>query len=317
MGIRVLVLGAQGQLGYVLSQHAKPALMETLDDLICYDRDKADLTQPTQLVNVLKDVRPDVIINAAAYTQVEKAEDEPDLAHAINAKAVGVLGEQAKKQGAVLVHYSTDYVFDGQQSDRPYRETDAVAPLNAYGKSKAEGEKYLAEIGGNFLVFRTAWVYSQRGENFFRNIVKLAGEQDQLTVVDDQRGAPTPAAWLAELGLAVAGVVAHSRCRAQGKLAPSFLPDFPKELPSGEIFHASAAGDTTWYDCASFALELAFQKGLFGKMPDMVRAKTADLYFKAKRPLYSVLDNRKLIEAFRVNPPDWKKGVKNMVASLE
>jgi dTDP-4-dehydrorhamnose reductase len=312
LGIRVLVLGAQGQLGHTIGQHAKPALMETMDALVSYGRDKADLSKPESLVNALKDVRPDVVINAAAYTNVEKAETEPELAHAINAKAVGVLAEQCKKQGVALVHYSTDYVFDGK-ANQPYSESDATNPLSAYGKSKLEGEKYLKEVGGNWVVFRTSWVYGQRGGNFCRTMIKLAQERDTLKVVDDQTGAPTPANWLAELGLSVAGVVAMHRYKVQGKLAPSFLPDFPSEIPSGEIFHASAAGVTTWFDYACLAIEHAHNQGIVQRMPAIERAKTADMNFAAQRPAYSVLNNKKLIDTFRVNPPEWTKGVRNFV----
>lgn len=312
MGIRVLVLGAQGQLGHTIGQHAKPALMETMDALVSYGRDKVDLTKPDTIIHALKDVRPDVVINAAAYTHVEKAEVEAELAHAINAQAVGVLGEQCKKQGVALVHYSTDYVFDGKAS-QPYTETDATNPLSVYGQSKLQGEKFLQEVGGNWVVFRTSWVYAQRGGNFCRTMLKLAQEREVLNVVDDQTGAPTPANWLAELGLSIAGVVAMHRYKTLGKLAPTFLPDHPSDIPSGEIFHASAAGVTTWFDYANLAIELAHKQGLVQNMPRIERAKTADMNFAAQRPAYSVLDNKKLMDTFRVNPPEWTKGVRNFV----
>lgn len=312
MGIRVLVLGAQGQLGHAVSQHAKPALMDTMDALVAYGRDKVDLTQPDTIIHAMKDVRPDVVINAAAYTNVEKAETETELAHAINATAVGVMAEQCKKQGAALVHYSTDYVFDGKAT-QAYTENSATNPLSAYGKSKLQGEKYLQEVGGNWVVFRTSWVYAQRGGNFCRTMIKLAQERDVLKVVDDQAGAPTPANWLAELGLNIAGVVAMQRYKAQGKLAPTFLPDYPSEIPGGEIFHASAAGVTTWFDYANYAIELAHKQGIVQRMPEILRAKTVDMNFAAQRPAYSVLDNRKLTDTFRMNPPEWTKGVRNFI----
>lgn len=316
MGIRILVLGANGQVGYSLAHHAKPALMDTLDAVVSYGRDKVDFTKPDQIVNALKDVRPDVVINASAYTNVEKAEDEPELARQVNAISVGVLAEQAKKQDAVLVHYSTDYVFDGTSS-RPYVETDATNPLSSYGRSKLEGEQFLQQVGGNWVVFRTGWVYAQRGGNFCKTMIRLAQSRDELNVVDDQRGAPTPASWLAELGLTVAGVAVQSRYKTMGKLAPTFLPDYPQGLPSGEIFNASASGDTTWYDYAAMAVELALKKGLVKKMPQINRVKTASMGFKAQRPAYSVLDNSKLKDAFRLNPPEWSRGVRNLIATLE
>lgn len=316
MGIRLLVLGTSGQLGHALGVHAKPALGETLDDLVCYGRDKVDLTKPDQIMTALKEVRPDVVINAMAYTNVEKAEDEPELAMQINAQAVGVMAEQAKKQDAVLVHYSTDYVFDGKK-DSPYVEADTVNPLSSYGRSKLEGERYLEQIGGHWVCFRTGWVFAQRGGNFCKTMIRLGKTRDELNVVDDQRGAPTPAAWLAELGLTVAGVAVQAKYRKQGKLAPSFLPDFPSEIPSGEIFHASAAGETTWYDYACQALEWARDKGLIERVPAMNRAKTESMGFKAARPAYSVLNTAKLVDTFKVNPPEWEKGVRNLIRAME
>lgn len=315
MGIRILVLGANGQLGHTLGQHAKPALLDTLDGYIGYDIDKLDMTNPDQLVNAMKDIRPDVVINAAAYTAVDRAEDEEVAARAINAQAVGVLAEQAKKQGCVLVHYSTDYVFDGQKSG-PYVETDPVNPINAYGRTKAEGERFLKEVGGDWVCFRTSWVFAQRGGNFCKTMIKAANERDTLRVVDDQRGAPTPANFLAELGLQVAGVVAMSRYKALGKLTPSFLPDFPGQVPSGELFHASGAGETTWFDYATFALDAAVQQGLVKRMPVIERAQSDQMNFKAARPANSLLDNSKLVDTFRVKQPDWKRAVRHLIANL-
>lgn len=316
MGIRLLILGTTGQIGHSLSTHAKPALTETLDDLVCYGREKVDLTNHDQIVDAIKDVRPDVIINAAAYTHVEKAEDEPEKAMAINAEAVGVMAEQAKKQDAVLVHYSTDYVFDGKRST-PYHETDSTNPLNAYGKSKLEGERYLTQVGGHWVCFRTGWVYAQRGDNFCKTMIRLARERDQLNVVDDQTGSPTSAAWLAELGLAVAGIAVQVKYRKLGRLAPSFLPDYPSEIPSGEFFHASAAGQTTWFEYASQLLAWAHERGRIKNMPEVIRTTTQSMNFKAERPAYSVLDNTKLKDAFRLNPPPWEKGVRNLILNLE
>lgn len=316
VGIRLLILGANGQIGHCLSTHAKPALTETLDDLVSYGRDKVDLKNHDQVVNAIKDVRPDVIINAAAYTNVEKAEDQPELAKAINSESIGVMAEQAKKQDAVLVHYSTDYVFDGSSST-PYREIDPANPLSVYGRSKLEGEQYLSQVGGHWVCFRTGWVYAQRGDNFCKTMIRLAKERDSLTVVDDQMGTPTSASWLAELGLAVAGIAVQVKYRKLGKLAPTFLPDHPSEIPSGELFHASSCGETTWFDYASQALEWAHEKGLINTIPEMKRARTSDMNFKATRPAYSVLDNSKLKDAFRINAPPWEKGVRNLVLNLE
>lgn len=316
MGIRLLILGASGQIGHALTTHAKPALGETVDAVIAYGRDKVDFNCPDQIVHALRDLRPDVIINAAAYTAVDKAEDEPELAMKVNADSLGVLAETAKKQDASLVHFSTDYVFDGTSS-LPYSETSAVGPLNSYGRSKLAGEEFLEQVGGRWTCFRTSWVYAQRGGNFCKTMIRLAKNNTQLKVVDDQLGAPTPAGWLAELGLIVAGVVVQEKYRKSKKLAPSFLPDFPKEFPVAEIFHATARGQTTWYDYACFVIELAYKRGLITTMPEIQRSDSASMGFKAVRPSNSVLNTEKLTDVFRIYPPEWEKGVRNLVDSLE
>lgn len=309
------MLGAQGQLGHTINQHAKPALLDTLDAVVAYGRDKVDFTKPEQIVLALKDVRPDVVINAAAYTAVDQAQTQPDLAHQVNAHAVGVLAEQCKKQGIPLVHYSSDYVFDGTQAN-PYTEASATNPVNVYGQSKLEGERFLAQVGGNWVVFRTSWVYAHRGNNFARSILEKAKRGEALQVVNDQTGAPTPANWLAELGLVIAGVVAMQRCKAQGKLAPTFLPDFPSELPSGEIFHASAAGQTTWHGYAEALLALAAKQGVIKQLPPLTAVGGAQMGLLAPRPAYSVLNNSKLVDVFRVNPPEWQHGLRSFVLNF-
>lgn len=316
MGLRLLILGANGQLGHALSTHAKPALLECLDAVVCTNKSKLDLTQPDQIVETLNDFRPHVIINAAAYTEVDAAQDNAELATAINATAVGILAEQAKKIDAVLVHYSTDYVFDGKKTTS-YIETDATSPLNVYGQSKLQGEQFLNQVGGKWVCFRTGWVYAQKGNNFCKKILALAKTKDSLQIVNDQHGAPTPASWLAELGLSVAGVVAKSKHVTRQNLAPSFLPDYPQELPTGEIFHATAAGKTTWYEYANFAIGLAYENKLLIDQPKLVPVDTATMSFKAPRPLYSVLDNTKLMDAFRITPPNWQKGLQQLVMSLD
>jgi dTDP-4-dehydrorhamnose reductase len=302
-------------LGHTLKQHAKPALLDALTDYVGYGREQVDLSSPDPVLRAMKDVRPDVVINAAAYTSLDAAEDHPELAFAVNAVAVGALAEQAKKQGCVLVHYSASDVFDGSAS-QPYEETDAVNPLSVYGQSKAAGEQYVQEVGGHAVVFRTGWMSAQRGDGFCKSIIQAARQNQPIRVMDDHVGVPTPANFLAELGLHVAGVVAMSRYKQRGKLPPSFLPDFPKDLPSGEVFHASASGQATWFEYANWVLEVAHAQGWIAQAPFVEAVHAASLAFKAPRPAYTLLNNAKLKSVFRVGQPDWRKAVKALVQGL-
>ncbi len=316
MALRLLIIGANGQLGHALSTHAKPALFSCLESVMTTDKTKLDLTKPDQITNLLKDYRPHVVINAAAYTEVDAAEEHSELAKAVNATAVGVLAEVTKKIDAVLVHFSTDYVFDGQKTS-PYVETDTPEPLSVYGRTKLEGEQFLSQVGGKWVCFRTGWVYGPKGNHFCKKILNLAKTRDQLQIVNDQRGAPTPTGWLAELGLVIPGILAKSKYVTRQNPAPTFLPDYPQELPVGEIFHASAAGETTWYEYANFAIDAALEHKLLTQKPQLEPVQTSAMSFKAQRPLYSVLDTTKLMNTFKISPPAWEKGVKNWIISLD
>jgi dTDP-4-dehydrorhamnose reductase len=243
-------------------------------------------------------VAPDVIVNAAAYTAVDKAESEPELAQAVNAKALGVLAQAAKASGAWLVHYSTDYVFDGS-GDAPWLESDAALPLSAYGASKLAGEQAIIEAGCKHLIFRTSWAYAARGRNFAKTMLQLAQQHDQLKVIDDQVGAPTGADLLAD-------VTAHAlRAAVQN-------PQL-----SG-LYHLAAAGETTWHAYATYVIEQARQAGVAIKVAQSAIQAVPSSAFPtpAQRPLNSRLNTSKLQHAFGLSLPHWQIGVKRMLTEV-
>jgi len=282
---RVLVLGANGQVGHACAEQLKRIPAEKINEFQCLTRNQLDIANPDALADVVRRFKPTLLINAAAYTNVEKAEDEVALAEQVNGYSVGVLAELCKAQACLLVHYSTDYVFDGT-ARQPYLETDAIAPQSSYGRSKAMGEAFIAQVGGDAVVLRTGWVFARHGDNFYKKMLRFGNQREQLSVVDDQTGAPTPAEWLAQLALL------WGELQSKGK-----------GFPTG-LFHAASQGQTTWYDYAELALDLAAGSPLLPKKPTLNRAKTPDMNFKAKRPAYSVLNTRKLQTDMGVTPPN-------------
>lgn len=297
--MRILLLGCNGQVGWELQRSLSP-----LGELIALGHGAGDLCgdllQPAGLAQTVQTVRPDVIVNAAAYTAVEEAEGDADKAHALNAAAVGVLAEEAEKLGAWMVHYSTDYVFDGR-GDVPWTEYSTPQPLSVYGRTKLEGERLLQEKLGRHLLLRTSWIYSARRSNFMRTILALARERDALNVVNDQVGAPTGAELIAD-------VTAHA-LREIFAGAASAAPG---------LYHLAAAGETSWYSYARFIFELAERRGLALKVgADTVQPVSSAMYrTRAPRPLNSRLDTRKLESAFSVRLPSWKFGVERTLAEL-
>lgn len=273
--MKILLIGRTGQVGSELAE-----LLPALGELIATDRAALDLTQPDAIRQSVRALRPDVIVNAAAYTAVDKAESEASLAMRINAAAPGVLAEEANRTGALLVHYSTDYVFDGKKG-RPYVEDDAPNPLNAYGRSKLEGEQAIAAAGGRHLILRTSWVYGLRGRNFLRTILDKAGRGEPLRVVDDQVGAPTWARHIAE-------ATVRLLC----------APDTPHGL-----CHMSAGGSTTWH---GFALAILEASGL---RADVESIGTAQYPAPAMRPRFSVLDCTLLQAECGIALPPWRTGL--------
>lgn len=257
-----------------------------------------DLADLDGLRAALDRIAPDLVINAAAYTAVDRAEDEPGLAQRVNGDATGVIGAWAARHGSRVVHYSTDYVFDGN-AKRAYREDDAAHPVGAYGRSKLAGETALRESGARFLIFRSAWVYAARGHNFMRSMLKLAAERDSLRVVDDQIGAPTPARLIAE---ATARVVAQW-CGDDAATRDG-------------VYHLVASGQTSWCGFARAIFERAWHAGLLARAPQVQAIGTVDYPTKAMRPAWSVLDTTKLRDTFGVPLPDWQIALDGVIDEL-
>lgn len=283
----ILLTGADGQVGWELRRS-----LATLGSVVACGRKQLDLENSDDIRRVIKSVNPRVIVNAAAYTAVDRAEQEPELAMAVNATAPGILAEEARRLDAAMIHYSTDYVFDGSGS-RPYREGDAVNPLGVYGRSKLAGEQAAQQSGAAVLILRTGWIYGCRGRNFLLTIQRLARAGERLRIVDDQIGAPTWSRLLAEATVQILS-------RADGSLS-----DHVRD--HGGVHHLSCAGETSWYGFARRILELS---------PDVAAAiarleaiGTRDYPTPAARPAYSVLDNERVRTTFGVFMPDWQEGL--------
>jgi dTDP-4-dehydrorhamnose reductase len=311
--MKLLLLGAGGQIGFELQRALAP-----LGDLVCATRTGqlpggaecavADLARADALIGLLDDEAPDLVINAAAYTAVDRAESEEAVADAVNAEAPGVLARWCAQRDAALVHFSTDYVFDGRGT-RAYREDDATAPLGAYGRGKLAGEAVIRVSGARHLILRTAWVYAARGQNFLRTMLRVAKERDSLRVVADQRGAPTPARWIAA---ATALLVARSLRDGFDRLTTNGLE---QRRPS-TTFHLTASGETTWHGFAQAIFEDALAAGLIERVPRVEPIATAAYPTPAQRPAYSRLDNTRLYDAFGLRLPDWRRGVSDVIAEL-
>jgi len=299
--IRVLITGARGQVGAELARaFAGKASVAALD------RAALDLEKPEAIAAAVRSNAPQLILNAAAYTAVDRAESEPDAARAVNAVAPGVLAEEAKRAGALLVHYSTDYVFDGTKAS-PYVETDPTSPLNVYGATKLEGERAVEGAGGAHVVLRTSWVYGPRGRNFMLTMLELAATRPELRVVDDQRGAPTSSIALARATLELFTGGAPRAIDAA---------DVARAVAATGIYHATAAGATTWCGFAReiFAMRSAREPSF--RAPVVTPIATREYPTPAKRPANSVLSNARLRTAFGVAMPDWKRGLEEALSVL-
>ncbi len=296
MSLRILITGATGQVGWQLQRTLAP-----LGQVTACSRNQLELAHPDAVANFVSELAPDVVVNAAAYTAVDKAESEPELANIVNAVAPGRIAQELARTGGLLVHYSTDYVFDGSKPG-PYEESDAVAPLNVYGRTKLAGEKGIADSGCAHIILRTEWVYDTRGKNFLRTVLRLAREREELRMVGDQHGAPTWARIIAE---STAQIVSQCVQRRDAK-----------GWGAGGIFHLTAAGETTWADFARQILEeyesLAEWPADTGEFGSPLLAKrvisiTTDQYkTPARRPHNSVLSNEKLQATFGLRLPDWR-----------
>lgn len=295
--MKILLLGKNGQVGWELQRSLAP-----LGQVLALDRHSrefcGDLSQPERLAQTVLAWKPDVIVNAAAHTAVDKAESEPELAHCLNASAPAALAQAAAQTGAWLVHFSTDYVFNGQ-GQTPWQEKDATGPLSVYGQTKLEGEQAIVASGCRHLIFRTSWVYAARGGNFAKTMLRLAAERERLTVIDDQHGAPTGAELIAD-------ITAHAIRASQ--LQPGL----------GGVYHLAAAGQTSWHGYASHVIAQARQirPELPLKVSDIAPVATTSFPTPAQRPLNSRLDTRKLQQAFGLVLPPWQLGVNRMLAEV-
>ncbi|HEY2467209.1 MAG TPA: dTDP-4-dehydrorhamnose reductase [Terracidiphilus sp.] len=292
---RVLVTGARGQVGRALV-----ASFAGSAEVIACDRNTLDLSNPESIRNRIREDAPEVILNAAAYTAVDKAESEPDLAMAINGHAPGVLAEEAKRAGALLIHYSTDYVFDGSKN-KPWVEDDTTNPLSVYGATKLAGEQAIEKAGGRYLIFRTSWVYAPEGKNFVLTMLRLGRERDTLNVVDDQVGAPTTAAALAHATHAI----------MSGIRANEFSP---ADEWSG-VYHMTCSGSVSWCGLARAIFDRASSL-LDGKSPKVNPIATSDYPTPAKRPHNSVLSNDKLHRSFGVRLEPWESALDEVIGAI-
>jgi dTDP-4-dehydrorhamnose reductase len=297
--LKILLLGKNGQVGWELQRSLAP-----LGEVLALDRHSqnfcGDLSQPERLAQTVLAYRPDVIVNAAAHTAVDKAESEPDLARTLNAQAPAALAKAAAQIGAWLVHYSTDYVFNGQ-GEKPWQETDATEPLSVYGQTKLEGEQAIVAACAKHLIFRTSWVYAARGGNFARTMLRLAAERERLTVIDDQRGAPTGADLIAD-------VTAHAIRQVMGL----------QNIASAGTYHLVAGGETSWHGYASHVIAQARllkpEMGL--KVTEIAPVPTSAFPTPAQRPINSRLDTRKLENGFGLVLPPWQQGVNRLLTEI-
>ena len=300
--MKILLTGKNGQVGFELQRALAP-----LGEIIPVDQADCNLADESAIRRLVREVRPDVIANPAAYTAVDKAESEPDLAQAINGMAPGIFGEEAAQIDALVVHYSTDYVFDGYK-DGCYTEADTPNPQSVYGQTKLAGEQALAASGARHLIFRTSWVFGAHGANFAKTMLRLAAERQGLKVVADQFGAPTSAALIADVTAQVIGQYMQA-CRPAST-------DFP-QFPFG-LYHLVASGRTNWHEYAQAVVMAAQAAGKPLRMgPDDVQAiTTAEYPLPAPRPSNSCLDTTRLRETFGLCLPDWRQGLQHVLTQL-
>lgn len=306
--MRILLLGANGQLGCTFLDHGGLAArgeltIATRDGALAHGGhgETADLSIPESLPALLDRVRPEVIVNAAAYTAVDRAEQEEALATRVNGEAVGALGRWAAVHGALVIHYSTDYVFDGSQS-QPYAVNAPTGPLGAYGRSKLAGEQALRGSGADHLTLRTAWVYAAHGHNFLRTMLRLGAERDELRVVSDQHGAPT------DTGLIVDGTLAA--------LDRWLQSDSAQRRALAGTHHLVAGGATSWHGFASAIFEQAVALGVLARLPRVVPISSAEFPTPAVRPAWSLLDNGGFRQHFDFPLPDWQHGLHDVMRRL-
>lgn len=300
---RIFVTGESGQVGEALRRTLTP-----FGEIVAPTLDELDLTNADGLRRMLREVRPRWVVNAAAHTAVDKAESEPQLAFALNATAPEVLAEEAKKMGAAVVHYSTDYIFDGSKTT-PWIEDDAPGPLNVYGKSKLAGELAVSGSGAAYFTFRTSWVYGATGNNFVKTMLRLARERETLKIVADQHGAPTWSWELARMTADVMGQIERLAEHQNCSLSEA-------ALPLSGVYHATGAGTTTWYGFAAEAIGELQKREPATKLAVVEPISTSEYPTPAKRPMNSLLDCGKLERTFGWQMPEWSESVRTVVGML-
>ncbi len=302
--MKILLTGKNGQVGYELVRH----LAATHHELVSVGTADCDLSKPAAIRDLIQTVTPDLLINPAAYTAVDRAESEPDLAKAINADAPKVMANELKKTGGLLIHFSTDYVFDGHKTT-PYNELDAPNPQSVYGLTKLKGEQAITASGVAHIILRTSWVFGSHGNNFLKTMLRLAAERDELRVVNDQFGAPTSARFLAQTVTQMLGRLGPEKAGNQEAADRDALIG---------LYQCSCSGRTSWYDYAKFAIELAHKNGAKLKLPadKLIPIPSSEYPTPAARPINSVLDNTKLEETFRIRRPDWQSEVEQAIQAL-
>jgi dTDP-4-dehydrorhamnose reductase len=285
--MKILLAGSGGQ----LAQELQPILLSS-GEVIAVDRTRLDLSQPESIRQIMAEIQPDLVVNAGAYTAVDKAESEPELARAVNGIAPGIFAAECEKLGASLIHISTDYVFDGSQGS-PYLETDSTNPLGTYGKSKLMGEEAIRQAGNRHIIIRTAWVYGNGGKgNFVKTMLRLGKEREEIRVVADQIGSPT---WTGDLAAAIAQII------------PQIKPE------NFGTYQYTNSGVCSWYDFAIAIFEEAEKLGFPLKVQRVVPITTAEYPTPAKRPAFSVLSSVKISALLGTNPPHWRQGLRQML----
>ncbi|NES70988.1 MAG: dTDP-4-dehydrorhamnose reductase [Okeania sp. SIO2D1] len=288
--MKILLTGINGQLGHQLQP-----LLTNIGEVTAVGRENLDLADSNAISQIISQVKPEIIVNAAAYTAVDKSENEPELAHAVNSIAPGIMATEAKKLGATLIHISTDYVFDGTQST-PYTETDPTNPLGIYGKSKLAGEKAIRETEANHIIIRTAWVYGVYGKgNFVKTMLRVGKDREELRVVYDQVGCPT---WTGDLAEAIAQIIPHLNSETYG------------------TYHYTNSGAISWYDFAMTIFEEAKQLGFPLEVKRVVPITTAEYPTPAKRPAFSVLNSEKISKVLGKHSPYWRDSLRQMLKQL-
>ena len=295
--MRILLTGKNGQVGSELNK-----ILSQFGEVIATGRDEMNLADPSQIRHVVKQTKPELIINAGAYTAVDKAESDQELAKAVNGVAPKILAEEAKDYGALLIHYSTDYSYNGEISHRPYLESDLPSPNNIYGKTKVEGDHAIEKSGASHLIFRTGWVYSKRGKGFLSTILKLAKEKKELRVVNDQTGTPTWCRSIAEATRKIINHILEKRERSLSETVSSI---------SG-VYHMTCQGETNWHGFAQTILELSYPDN----MPKLLAISTKEYPTPAIRPTYSVLSNSKLKKNFGIELPHWEHALKQCLSDI-